>query len=158
MKLKTAFKNVVFPDAVSPTTIILNLCSIAIQMYATTIGEVVLKLIIWIEEKFLLVMKESMIDNDIPIPKNLIGFKAFKYKTKNIDADAIEGEKEDWDGTLYNLAYKIKTDYENKVFPSAKSRRDAFRIAANKYTYNNGKKVTMKSLEGAWDKNKDLFT
>ena len=39
-----------------------------------------LKFIKWIEEKFLLVMKESMISNDIPIPKNLIGFKAFKYK------------------------------------------------------------------------------
>jgi hypothetical protein len=117
-----------------------------------------LKLIIWIEEKFLLVMKESMISNDISIPKNLIGFKAFKYKTKNIDADAIEGEKEDWDGTLYNLAYKIHTDYDNKVFPSADSYRDAYRIAANKYTYNNGKEVTMRSLEGAWDKYKDLFT
>jgi hypothetical protein len=59
---------------------------------------------------------------------------------------------------LYNLAYKIHTDYDNKVFPSADSCRDAYRIAANKYTYNNGKKVTMRSLEGAWDKYKDLFT
>jgi len=116
-----------------------------------------LKYIKWIEDEYLLRTKDFLITQNLSIHERLIGFKSFKYKTKNIVDGAIEGEKEDWDGTLYTLAYKIHTDYENKVFPSANSCRDAYRIATNTYNDKNGKEITMGQLERAWDKNKDLY-
>jgi|TARA_B100001964_G_C13911463_1_gene456116 hypothetical protein len=115
-----------------------------------------LKYIKWIEDEYLLRTKDFMVQHDISIPKNLIHFKAFKFENQNLNDKNIEETtiKEDWNGTLYNLADEMRWQYDKLEHPQASSLMDVYRWAEKNYTYQGGKEVKASRLAGAWHKAK----